>query len=209
MKRTGLNNLPLDLATLSNNINKELSDVDTRYAIRQLSKHQFASRNEQAMALYDVLRNEMDINVSIRRVSRYNLVDPSKLSKLLRNPNRKKWGRSPKLTPEQELEVIDWLADCYVNNNLQTPRDLRNEIFNRFDVFVTKNWFRYLMKKYPNKLSIAIAHPQDDKRLSVSKNTAKVHISNLLNYVQGVPTELILNFDEVSSGDWEDRRSKK
>ena len=180
MKRTGLNNLPLDLATLSNNINKELSDVDTRYAIRQLSKHQFASRNEQAMALYDVLRNEMDINVSIRRVSRYNLVDP----------------------------VIDWLADCYVNNNPQTPRDLRNEILNRFDVFVIKNWFRYLMKKHTNKLSIAIAHPQDDKRLSVSKNTAKIHISNLLNYVQGVPTELILNFDEASSGDWEDRLSK-
>ena len=209
MKKTGLNNLPLDLTILSANINQELSDVDTRYAIRQLSKHQFTSRNDQAMALYDVLRNEMDINVSIRRVSRYNLVDPSKLSKLLRNPNRKKWDRSPKLTPEQELEVLDWLSNCYNNNNPQTPRDLRNEILNRFDVFVTKNWFRYLMKKYPNKLVIATAHPQDDKRLSVTKNTAKEHISNLLNYVNGIPTELILNLDEASSSDWEDRRSKK
>ena len=92
MKRTWLNNLPLDLTTLSVNINKELSDVDTIYAIRQLSKHQFTSRNNQPMALYDVFLNEMDINDSIRRVSKYNLIDPSKLFKLLWNPNRKNWA---------------------------------------------------------------------------------------------------------------------
>ena len=63
--------------------------------------------------------------------------------------------------------------------------------------------------KYPNSVMIGIAHPQDEKRLNVSKETAKMHISNLLKYVNNIPTELILNLDEASSSDWQDKRSKK
>jgi hypothetical protein len=36
----------------------------------------------------------------------------------------------------------------------------------------------------------------------------KIHIRNLERYVQNLPTELILNLDEVGSQEWSDRKKR-
>ena len=131
------------------------------------------------------------------------------MSQLIRNPERKKWGRTPLLTDEQEKEIIGWIIDHFNNHDPRTPKELRMEILERYDVVVSKNWFRYLFEKHPNQLAIVTATPQEEQRLLVTKKTAKMHINNLIEFVQGIPTELILNLDEASSSDWEDRRPKK
>ena len=59
-QKPGMKILPYDLETLYRNINKELSDVDTRYIIRRISKINYSSRNEQAIALYDIIRKDLD-----------------------------------------------------------------------------------------------------------------------------------------------------
>ena len=97
-------------------------------------------------------------------------------------------------------------------NNLHylplTARELKIEILNRFDILVSRNWFRYFLQKYPNKLKIALATPQGEKRHRVSNSLTRMHISNLADFGEGIPTELILKLDEASLSDWEDKRPK-
>ena len=82
------------------------------------------------------------------------------------------------------------------------------EILNRFKILISRNWFRGLIQRHPGRVGIVTAMPQDEKRLSVPKSTAKIHISNLINFVQGIPTELVLNADEASSSEWEEEAKK-
>jgi predicted metallo-beta-lactamase superfamily hydrolase len=42
--------------------------------------------------------------------------------------------------------------------------------------------------------------------MHVTKNMGKIHVRNLEQDVQNVPTELILNFDAVRSQEWSDRK---
>ena len=100
------------------------------------------------------------------------------MSQLIRNPERKKWGRTPLLTDEQEKEIIGWIIDHFNNHDPRTPKELRMEILERYDVVVSKNWFRYLFEKHPNQLAIVTATPQEEQRLFVTKKTAKMHINN-------------------------------
>ena len=75
MQTPGIKLLPLDLDTLYKNIKKELSDCNTIYIIRQIAKYNYSSKNEQDLALYDIIRKDLDLNISIRLVSRYNEVN--------------------------------------------------------------------------------------------------------------------------------------
>jgi hypothetical protein len=45
--------------------------------------------------------------------------------------------------------------------------------------------------------------------MRVTKETARTHVRNLEQWVQGVPTELILNLDEVGVQEWADRKPRK
>ena len=198
----------LEIDTIFNNLLCIFSNTTSRYIIRRLLRNQYQSRNEQAAALYDIIKTDLDINISIRRIASINLVDNSNLSKYIRNPQRKKLGRKPKLTQEQEFVIIEWIKNKFNQKNPVTPKELRMEIFERFDILVSKNWYRTLFNKYPNQLMQSVAHPQDEQRIFVTKTTAKIHILNLIRYVNNVPTELILNLDEASSSEWEDKRSK-
>ena len=87
----------LEIDTIFNNLLCIFSNTTSRYIIRRLLRNQYQSRNEQAAALYDIIKTDLDINISIRRIASINLVDNSNLSKYIRNPQRKKLGRKPKL----------------------------------------------------------------------------------------------------------------
>jgi hypothetical protein len=45
--------------------------------------------------------------------------------------------------------------------------------------------------------------------MQVTKDIYKIHVRNLGRYVQNVPTELILNLDEVGSQEWSDRKKRE
>ena len=209
IKLKGRRLVPLEQDVIYNNLRHEYSKITTRYIVRRLSENNYEFRNQQAAALYDILKTDIGVNISIRKVAKYNEVDQSNLSKFIRNSERKNYARKTKLTSDQIEFIIKWIESRYREKNPVSIRDMRIEIFEKFNIAVSKNWFRYLFIKYPNSVMIGIAHPQDEKRLNVSKTTAKKHISNLLNYVNNIPTELILNLDEASSSDWQDKRSKK
>ena len=209
LKLKGRKLAPLESNIIYNNMRLEFSKITTRYIIRRLNENNYESRNQQAAALYDIIKTDIGVNISIRKVAKFNEVDQSNLSKFIRNPDRNNLVKKSKLTSEQIEYIVHWIEYRYKEKNPVSIREMRNEIFEKFDVVVSKNWFRYLFTKYPNSVMIGIAHPQDEKRLNVSKETAKMHISNLLKYVNNIPTELILNLDEASSSDWQDKRSKK
>jgi hypothetical protein len=44
--------------------------------------------------------------------------------------------------------------------------------------------------------------------MQVTKDMCKIHVRNLQRYVQNVPSELILNFDEVGSQEWSDPKKR-
>lgn len=207
--KMGRSLLPLDNITIYNNLITIFKEIDSRYIVRRLSENNFEIRNQQAAALYDIIRVDLGVNTSIKCVARLNQVDSSNLSKFIRNPERKNLGRKPKLTSEQIKYILDYIECCYKEKYPLSISEIKNEIFEKFEIVVSRNWYRCLFTKFPDKVKQCIAHPQDDRRLNISKATAKKHISNLINYVSNIPTELIINFDEASSSDWQDKRSKK
>ena len=89
-----------------------------------------------------------------------------------------------------------------------TPKEIRNYIFDKFDSLVSCSWHVNFIKKNSDKIAYATAYPQEEVRLTVSKDIAKKHISNLKKYIENVPTELIINIDEACSGDWIDSHPK-
>ena len=69
-------------------------------------------------------------------------------------------------------------------------------------------WLWHFVRRHADRLDHLKAYPQEDARLNVTKEIARRHIVNLERHLQNVPTELILNLDEVGSQDWADRKPR-
>jgi hypothetical protein len=67
----------------------------------------------------------------------------------------------------------------------------------------------HFVHRHPEGLEHAKAYPQEEARMRVTKEIARMHVANLINYVTDIPTELIFNIDEVGSQEWADRKARK
>jgi hypothetical protein len=66
----------------------------------------------------------------------------------------------------------------------------------------------HFIHRHPEELEHAKAYPQEEARMRVTKEIARMHVADLITYVTDIPTELIFNIDEVGSQEWADRKAR-
>lgn len=75
----------------------------------------------------------------IRRVVLINNANNSYLSKIIRNLERKKFGRMTILLNEHEISIIMYFNEQYNDKDQLTPPELKMVIFLNFEIFVSYN----------------------------------------------------------------------
>lgn len=209
----GISNGILPAATIYAHLVSDLrmSPVDIRFAMRILKQQisaQTHNRIDQAKALFLILVNIIKRKVSIRQVAEICQCDHSRLAKALKN-ERKPHGRQLLLTEDQEEELICLILLYQEQNRPVTISFLRQYINEQFNVQVSSSWHRRFLTRHKDRIRIDTATPQDSKRLEIPREYGKKHIKNLIKYVQGIPTELVFNIDEVGFQRWSDRKKKR
>jgi hypothetical protein len=104
--------------------------------------------------------------------------------------------------------------DCVYHQPLSgwfplSPKQVRQHVSETFRKEASSSWIWRLVSRYPGVFQHTTARPQEDTRMQATKQTCKIHVRNLERYVQNVPTELILNLDEVGSQEWSDQKKRE
>jgi hypothetical protein len=118
-------------------------------------------------------------------------------------------GRAPLLSEDQEAQVIAFITSNFEGGSPVSPKQIRLSVSETFAIRVSSSWTWRFVVRHPETLQRAIAYPQEDKRMKVTKEIARTHIRNLERWVENLPTELILNLDEVGVQEWADRKKRK
>jgi hypothetical protein len=62
-----------------------------------------------------------------------------------------------------------------------------------------RGWVWHFVRRHANKLEQMKIYPQEDSRIRDTNEIARIHVANLVDYIQDAPIELIFNIDEVGS----------
>jgi hypothetical protein len=185
---------------------------DARAVVRRLADYETPSRNSQILALFAILRDELNLVWSYRDMGSVFGMNKGTVYRLRLEAMRDivhETGRPTSLTVDQEATLIAYITDCFQRGAPLSPRQIRSHVQETFEKHVSSSWTWRLVKRHPAVLQRAIAYPQEDRRMNVTKEIARRHIRNLQQYVQDTPTELILNVDEVGSQEWADRKKRE
>ena len=71
LKLKGRKLAPLESNIIYNNMRLEFSKITTRYIIRRLNENNYESRNQQAAALYDIIKTDIGVNMVLSYIMRF------------------------------------------------------------------------------------------------------------------------------------------
>jgi hypothetical protein len=108
-----------------------------------------------------------------------------------------------------ERGLLLWIQENAARNSAVTGRDVREHIATRYHLSVTRDWINSFLGRHLDELCLVKSAPQETELLEVPRCFLEETIRCLHESVQGRPTELVFNLDEVGISDWEDRKSKK
>jgi hypothetical protein len=118
-------------------------------------------------------------------------------------------GRHPALDDDVERAVLLWITENAMKSSALTARDVREHIANRHQLSVTRGWVNSFIGRHSEELCRVKSVPQEAQRLEVPRCFLDEAIASISQSVQGRPTELVFNLDEVGISDWEDRKTRK
>jgi hypothetical protein len=204
--KVGPSTYPSSLNPIYARLVEKLSPSDAQCIIPRLANHPTQTRNSQILALLSIRRDEFQYMWSHAEVGRILAIDKGIVHRVCSQAMREvrhDTGISPILQRDHETEVTSSFQDDYPFS----PKQVRWYASDMSGKDVSVSWTWRLVSRYPGP-------PPDhcipqDSRMHVTKDMWKIHVQNLERYVQNVPTELILNLDEVSSQEWSDRRKRE
>ena len=211
MKRTNGSPIPgMTKIELLTALSQYFSDTDSRSILRNFSADDFNNTlMNQTVKIYHIVKNSNIMHISISKLAKIMNIDRGNLNKKINKKMQKMQGHPSYLTQEQEEELILYIQmRCEIHKHM-TPKDLEDYISNNFQIDVSPSWHNHFIKRHCDKLCTTIAYPQEKGRIQVTKQEGEIHIENLKKYVQGVPTELIFNIDEVGTQKWSDKKNKR
>jgi hypothetical protein len=201
---------PTPLDFIYAHLAEKLSARHTRSILRRLADYPTPTRNSQILALLTILRDEFQSAWSYAQVGYIFNVNQGIVHRVRSQAMReieRDTGRPPILQPDQEAELIAYIPGSFQDgpplSEASPPvcvRNLRKGSLVFMDMAASVT--------LPGGLQRATSHPQEDTRMQVTKDMCKIHVRDLELYVQNVPTELILNLDEVGSQEWSGRKKR-
>ena len=201
---------PYDENVLEGALSAKFSQTDVRFILReyrlQISPK---SRMKQAIMIFNIINNSHIIRCSASQIASIFEVDRGNLSRAINKKPITTNGRPTLLSKYYEEELILYI---YLRAEIHRPitkKDMMKYINEQFGITVAPSWYHNFLKRNQNSIAKTTAYPQEKSGIYLTKSSAIKHISNLKKYVNGVPTELVFNMDEVGQQSWSDRKSKK
>jgi hypothetical protein len=106
-------------------------------------------------------------------------------------------GRPPLLQLAEELRHIAHTADLFQGGSPVFPKQVCSYVIGMIRKQVSSSPTWWLVKHHRRVLQRATAYPYEDPHMRVSKKIPRARVQNLEQYVEDIPTELVLNVDEV------------
>ena len=194
---------------LKDALGKAFSPADVRFILRNYQLHDIPkSRTKEAVLIYSIIQSSPIISSAASQIADLFNINKGNFSRAL-NKTPQANGRPTKLTEEMEEELLLYIQLRAEARKPCTNQDIRNFILEQFSIDIVPSWINNFIKRHNTKLAHSTAFPQEKGRFSLPRQLALKHISNLKKYVDGLPTELVFNLDEVGHQPWADKKFKK
>jgi hypothetical protein len=118
-------------------------------------------------------------------------------------------GRHLAIGPENEQQTLQWTEHNVAKATAVTVRDVHEYLSGRYLFAATRGWVNSFFAPRADRLCKAKSAPQEAQHLEVPRWVLEETARCIAQQVQGRPTELVLNLDEVGISEWEDRQVKK
>jgi transposase len=203
---------PVPLGLICTRLTDKVSPREARAITRRLSTNETPTRAVQILALLTIVRDELQYAWSCRNIGSIFNVHKGTVhwirSQAMRDIEHDT-GRPPRLSPDHETQLTDHTRTSFESCSPVSPEQVRAYVSETFGTQASSSWTWRFVTHDQETLQQATAYPQEDRRMKVTKEVARAHIRNLEQWVQNIPTELILNLDEVGVQDWADRKTRK
>ena len=211
MKRTNGSPLPgMTKIELLGALSQYFSDTDSRVILRQFSDDDFGNTlMNQAVKIYQIIKESDTMSISIAKLAQILNVDRGNLNRKINKNIQNKPGHPSYLTEDQEEELILYIQLRCEDHKPMTPKDIDDYILNNFNIEVSPSWHNHFVERHHDKICTTVAYPQEKGRVSLTKQEGELHIDHLIKYIEGVPTELVFNIDEVGIQKWYEKKNKR
>jgi hypothetical protein len=88
-------------------------------------------------------------------------------------------GRPPILQPDEEANIMAYITDSSQRGSPVFPNQIRAHVAHAFGKQVSSSWTWRFVKRHEEALQRAMAFPQENTCMEVSKEIARTHIRNL------------------------------
>jgi hypothetical protein len=110
---------------------------------------------------------------------------------------------------EIEQQIVHWMEYSAAKRTAVTARDVREHFSRRYKFVATSGWVNSFLGRHADRLWKAKSAPQEAQRLKTPRCFLEETVRSIAQHVQGRPTELVFNLDEVGISEWDDRTVKK
>jgi hypothetical protein len=102
------------------------------------------------------------------------------------------------------MQAIEHVKASFCHGCLLFAKQVRVFVQETFGIKVSSSWTWRFVEHPAGELQRARASPQEEARMNVLKELAKLHVENLGKSVKDIPAELIFTLDEIESHEWAD-----
>jgi hypothetical protein len=117
-------------------------------------------------------------------------------------------GRHLAIAPEIEQQTLQWIEHNAAKGTGVMARVVREHLSGRYKFAATRNWVNSFLGRRADRLCESKSAPQEAQRLEAPRCFLGETVRCIAQHVQGRPTELAFNLDEVGISEWEDRKMK-
>jgi hypothetical protein len=118
-------------------------------------------------------------------------------------------GRHMAVGAESDANTLAWIKRKAEISAAVTRTDIRNYCREVCKFQVSRGSVDSLISPHADELTEKKSSPQQETRLQVPRVFLEETIRMMHETIQGRPSELVFNLDEVGISDWEDRKPKK
>jgi hypothetical protein len=112
------------------------------------------------------------------------------------------------MTEDREREILACIHDHAAKSTPLTRRDLREHVTTHYDFRTTRRWVNSFMVRHIDEFCTVKRSPQEAEPLEIPRCFLDQTLIFITQFVQGCPTELVFDPDEVGISEWEDRETK-
>jgi transposase len=172
---------------------------------------QLQYRAHQIFYVFVWARDELDIPISIGGLERSFNCSHATVQRALKSgwDAPKPRGRHAALPAEAESEILDWIRRNYEKSDPVTRTEIRHHCETEFTVPAGRGWVDSFILRHRGDLIEKKSNPQEESRLQIPRLFLDETIRAMKEAVEGRPSDLVFNLDEVGVSEWEDRKAKK